>query len=514
MRCKRIMQRLTAAAACLLLCPAVTAFAADDTTNENMQYAAGDVLRVYISTEENIGETLQKATGYVPARFVVVNPDGTLISDSGVVKVRGNSTAEAAKKPYTIKFDSKQDVLGMGEARKFVLLANCLDPTILRNYTAFELAKELELTYSSEHAFTEVWVDGVYKGCYELTEPVQAGKFRVNIDTESNDGMQDFLVQYEFSRTDAGSVYFMAEDFRFELKEPENAGENQLLYAQGVMRNIVGTVKRMDYAEIRNVIDTESFAKYYLLNEFFKPVDFGFSSVYFYYQNGMLYAGPPWDYDLAAGNVSSTESLNALKSVDTSGLFAAEQQFYAYLCQCPEFMEEVRQIYAAHHDYFAYIYAEGGLLESTRDTCAAVFERNFTDAGWNPAVRYWHLMRIPDATYKENFKYLQNWFRDRDIWLSGYFDIASLPAELLRGDPDGDGAVTAADSQRTLEAYLESLTGAEPTLTPEQTAAADIDGDGSITAMDSQLILLYYLNNTVAQNPVTWERLLADASAE
>ena len=30
------------------------------------------------------------------------------------------------------------------------------------------------------------------------------------------------------------------------------------------------------------------------------------SSVFFYYKDGKLYAGPAWDYDLSAGNINDT----------------------------------------------------------------------------------------------------------------------------------------------------------------------------------------------------------------
>ena len=57
------------------------------------------------------------------------------------IKGRGNTTWEKIKKPYQIKFKDKENFFNIGESKKWVLLANYLDPTFLRNDTAFYLEK-------------------------------------------------------------------------------------------------------------------------------------------------------------------------------------------------------------------------------------------------------------------------------------------------------------------------------------------------------------------------------------
>ena len=143
------------------------------------------VPRIVVTTENGNGTVLQKADGYQKATISITDTDGSVLSDSCSFKVRGNTTAMTFvdKKAYTFKFEKKKDVLGMGKAKKWALLANAFDPTMLRNYMGFELARHLELPYTSEHRLVEVFVDGSYRGCYELAEPIQEGKERVNIDS-------------------------------------------------------------------------------------------------------------------------------------------------------------------------------------------------------------------------------------------------------------------------------------------------------------------------------------------
>lgn len=503
---QHIISLLIAVVTSLLLFSAP--IAAVETAAESIQFsesAAVDVPKLEIQTAKNNGNYLQKTSGYAAAQITFTDADGTVISDSGQIKVRGNTTQWASKKPYTIKFDSKHFIPALGSGRKFVLLANCFDPTLLRNYTALEIARALDLRYASKHMFAELWLDGVYKGCYEMVTPVQAGKDRVNIDVESNQGMQDFLIEYEATRDEANTVYFTAGGLRFVLHEPEDATAAQQSYVKSTMQSIMQTVQTLDYAKIRTRIDTESFAKFYLLNEFMKTVDFGFSSVYYYYQDGILYAGPPWDFDLSAGNETASISANYAQAIKTSGQYA-NKQIYSYLCKCPEFMEEVRQLYALQHGFFEHIYADGGLIDIAVQRYDGAFTRNFKT--WNVATKHSILMRQPDATYSANVKYLKTWLRERDAWLSDYLKISSVNFAPLRGDVDGDGEVTAADAQFALLAYSDIISGEETGLTAKQMLAADVTGDGILSADDSQFILIYYIN-TVTGNTVIWDDLIA-----
>ncbi len=447
-----------------------------------LKYKKAEVPQVYITTDDNIGNELIKETGYIPAYIAVTDTDGSTVSESGIIKVRGNSTALVSKKSFAFKFDSKQNLLGMGKGKKWNLLADCLDPTFMRNYVAFELGKELDIPYTSEHRFTEVWVDGVFKGCYELTEPVSEGKNRVDIDVESNNGMNEFLIQYEYSRANPGDVYFTAEDMRFRIKDPDVQSEEQRLYIKYKTTDIVKIVESLDYDEICKVIDTHSFAAYYLMNEYYKPVDVGFSSVYFYYKNGKLYAGPPWDYDLAAGNLNEKESENSRLCLDTTGLFAANYIFFKYLCQCDEFIDEVRHIYREHYDFFENIYKEDGLLDTVSSKYYDIFQRNYSDTDWDMGWQYHNLMHPPFNTYEENFEYLRGWYRDRNEWLSDYFRIFALD-DLLAGDLDENGEVNMADAVLLSKCLL-----TEKKLTQTQYSTADINSDGNVNTYDMILM--------------------------
>ena len=84
-----------------------------------------------------------------------------------------------------------------------------------------------------------------------------------------------------------------------------------------------------------------------------------------------------------------------------------------------------------------------------------------------------------------------------------------MKQDILLGDVNGDGAVTASDAQIVLSAYAEELADNPHGLTEAQLAAADVDGNNKLSAIDAQYILVYFLMNSVLDNPTDWSELVA-----
>ena len=239
------------------------------------------VPQIHIETENGNGTALEKADGYVQAKISITDPDGSVLEDNVSFKVRGNTTALywVKKKAYTFKFAKKKELYGMGKGKKWVLLANAFDPTLMRNYLAFDTARELGFAYVPGQKITELWIDGAFRGCYTLMTPVQEGKDRVDINIENG---KDFMVELESMTEEEGVTYFKAEGWRYAVKEPEEPDEEEAAYIQNTFTSIAKTLKNGTEQEIRDVIDVESFAKFYVLNEYMKTFDFSMSSVFFY----------------------------------------------------------------------------------------------------------------------------------------------------------------------------------------------------------------------------------------
>ncbi len=150
-----------------------------------------DVTQVYITTDNGHGgsynNTLTKSIGYVGAQIVIVNTDGSVMAldDNCQIKVRGNFTSNGEKKPYNIKFSKKIDLFGFGSAKKWTLLADWYDSTLMRNALALDFSQQLGYIVTMDHVPVEVWMDGQFLGVYLLTEKIEADSNRVDINKKS-----------------------------------------------------------------------------------------------------------------------------------------------------------------------------------------------------------------------------------------------------------------------------------------------------------------------------------------
>lgn len=495
----------------------VPVYAADETKIE--------VPKIKITTVSGIGTSLQKAQGYVDASISITDTDNTTVSDSILVKVRGNSTAfeSIAKKSYTFKFDKKKNVLNMGSGKKWALVSNIYDPTLARNYTAFSLAHELGIQYTSDFKVVEVWMDNSFRGCYLLFEPVDKGNDRVNIDVNEN----DFMLELEALREEDDVTYFKSNGIRFAVSEPDSPSAEDVSYMQSTMDDVISTVKNGSEDEIKSKIDIESFVKFYLLNEFLKTVDFDFSSVFYYYKDGKLYAGPPWDYDLSLGNVNADFSSRYASSYKTDGLFISNYNLYKWLCSKPWFYDLAKSEFTEHYGYFASIPADGGVIDSFYNTYENVIKRNFNDAGW-PVNRYYvNVMKYPLATYEDNYNFYVNWCKERVDWLTEYFEVdpSTMPttAEPTTEEPTTEALTTQAPSteqpttsQEPTENTSEPVesTSVEPTETTiaEPTSTSFVEPTTSAPATEPDETTI---SNTDSTQPTesTTEPVTADTTA-
>ncbi len=85
---------------------------------------------VYISTDD--GEMITSKVNYVEGAINIYGTTNYKDLESRIrIRGRGNSTWTFPKKPYQIRFDDKEEVLGMAADKKWIFLANYSDKTLL-----------------------------------------------------------------------------------------------------------------------------------------------------------------------------------------------------------------------------------------------------------------------------------------------------------------------------------------------------------------------------------------------
>lgn len=224
------------------------------------------------------------------------NGDRETTELTGTIKGHGNSTWEAAKKPYQIKLDEKESLLGMEKAKKWLLIANAYDATNLKNKIVFDLAEKVFSDWSPQGEFVDVYLNGRYNGLYLLTEKIEVKESRVSKDCEC-------LLEQETVKRARDQEYITDKGQAIEIDYPEKCSKRE--YAK-----IAESVQRMEDALFADddsweeYVDAKSWAARYLIDEFSGNFDADKLSSYFYAKaegNGYyyFYGGPVWDYDKA-----------------------------------------------------------------------------------------------------------------------------------------------------------------------------------------------------------------------
>lgn len=116
------------------------------------------------------------------------NPNGKDVYNDKLteIRARGNSSWFATeKKSYLLKLQYDCDLVQTGikkeKNKTWLLIANSFDPSLLHNRIAYDLANELNLSYSPFCKNVDLYYDGEYMGNYLLCEKVEIGNGRIEI---------------------------------------------------------------------------------------------------------------------------------------------------------------------------------------------------------------------------------------------------------------------------------------------------------------------------------------------
>ncbi len=241
----------------------------------------------------------------IQAQFTIIG-DSTfaLLSEPGTIRERGNASRDFPKKPWRIKFEKKQHVLDApAHAKKWTLINNYGDKTLMRNLLAFELSRRLGMPYTPYGRAVDVLLNGEYKGCYQLCDQVQVHKDRVNIEEMTpRDNSGDALTGGYFFEIDAYadweiSYFYSNQGKPVSIKSPD---EDSITYAQkNYIRNHFNRMEN----NWSSYLDLNTFLRHFLVGELSGNIDTYWSVfMYKHRQNDTIYTGPVWDFDLAFNN--------------------------------------------------------------------------------------------------------------------------------------------------------------------------------------------------------------------
>lgn len=253
------------------------------------------------------------------------------------IRGRGNSTWEWPKKPYNLKLDSKASVLGMPKHKRWCLLANYMDRTLLRNRIAYYLAGQTSLAWTPRCEFAEVFLNGQHLGQYLVAEHIKVDENRVDItemtpaDNSGEAVTGGYLMELDF-HFDNVWQWHTAFGVPFSVKSPdeEELTQEQFAWIKTHITEVEQSLYGDEFADpvtgYRRYLNEESFVDYWLVYELTVNHELANpGSVYLHKdRGGRIFAGPVWDFDWG------TFSYNASPAAQY-GLFMTHAWWYRRL---------------------------------------------------------------------------------------------------------------------------------------------------------------------------------------
>ena len=281
--------------------------------NDSILYRLTNLPTVSIHTENNV-EPYDKVHNINALISVISDNRGkALRTDSGVIRLRGNYSINFPKKPYRIKFNKKHRVLDSpAKAKKWTLINNYGDKTLMRNLLAFELSRSLNMPYTPYAEAVDVLLNGEYKGCYQLSDHIDVKKNRVDLVDTLKEKRADslsitaYLVEVDARATSEPSWFKSKKGTPITIHYPEDDEITDLQKAY-----IEDNFNRME-AQWEDYLDLSTFLRHFLVGELSGNTD-TYWSVYMYKhrENDTIFTGPVWDFDLAFENDERTYPINS-----------------------------------------------------------------------------------------------------------------------------------------------------------------------------------------------------------
>ena len=318
------------------------------------------------------------------------------------IKGRGNTSWRFyEKKPYNIRFDSDVSILGMSEDKHWALLANEVDGTEIDNALVYDFARKLDLSYVPDYRYTNVYIDGKYNGLYLLSERIEVSNTRLDLKRDSS-----YLLEIDLNaKHDLLDNYFISEGNNLvEIHYPQIVSDSFLAVIENEVNDFEAALKDLESDRWKEMIDIDSFARVYLIDELFENVDGGYCSVFFYKgDDGKLVRGPLWDYDRCFGySARQIMAGNARKYGNQ-----LSDSYNYWLLKREEFKDRVRQIYEKEFLPVLQDYGYARIDEIQR----------LISSSYNADCIRWDREENIDS-----YKKIQPFLEQRSLFLSDYFE--------------------------------------------------------------------------------------------
>jgi len=378
-------------------------------------------------------------------QITVYNADGTVnMTSTCGARLRGNTTQDYPKKPFAIKLTSKTSILDMPKHKRWVLLANWLDHSMIRNTVAFDIAHAMEDAWRKHKitaSETEYIGDGIpwnvhgqnvelvvfskdgvghHVGNYYLCEQIKIDGNRLDITDSYEDIIEEnqnptleqcgYLLEFD-SKDDEDPYFNTSNGIKVKFKDDAISGTSLATAVQTKVKRIEDNLDKgtdAGYDAAYEELDLNTIVDQWLIWELTMNREYGDpGSVYMYMDgNGPLCAGPVWDFDRGTFQyIEGAEGLgnsDRIKPYDEWMCWRTEESYiwYKQLIKSQKFQQKVKERWAVIYPYLQNVVKT---IETYREPLRASF-------GEDSAM--WPTTKADIQAHKSGFT---DWSGDEDI---------------------------------------------------------------------------------------------------
>ena len=388
------------------------------------------------------GTAITSRTEYIGASVSISNTykEFALENCEAQIRGRGNGSWEtnaSTKRPYRLKLAHKENLLGTGSGnnRDWVLLSNSTDFTQVRNSIAFTLGRKVfsNIQYTTDYTFVNLYLSGRYAGVYMICDQMEIASHRINVEEDPDSEQQsEYFIELDAYAKEARNQnvrdvdYFKLQNKYWVIKSDYNT-KARCSYVKSVFEAAFNAIEQGDMEQIARYIDLPSCIDMYLLHEYCKNTDVGWSSFYMVLKSdGRIYFNAPWDFDLSSGNDdrihnASYEKLHAGNSQD---VVKQSNPIFYKLMKLDGFRNAAASRWTEISDAAALAVLD--VIDEHSLPNVDDFVRDI-DAFYNKRTSYNRSKsKDPYQIFADNLEYLKTWYANRTKWMDSYF---SQPAK-------------------------------------------------------------------------------------
>ena len=358
--------------------------------------------------------------------FYIVNNNKIDTNKNGTLKIKGNENLKIEKISYNVRFEDAQQPLDLkSKSKKWALLGNYSDKTLIRNFLTFELSRIFNMTYTSECKFVDLIINGEYKGTYYFCDKIEVSETRLNIKklTKSDNSLSKITGGY-IMEIDGfaylGDLYFISrKGIPITIKYPDisDISSKQNFYLKERFNELEFDIYNNNFTNI----EITSFVKLFLLEELIGNAEAYWSTfLYKDRDDNKFYFGPIWDNEMIFDNDYRVYPINCKSEyIFNSGLSAGTaDKFINQIIKDKMIINKTKEIWKEMtekkltSDYIEqFIDDQVKLINESKDLNFIRWDILNEKVIFNPKIY---------GSYEEEINYLKKFVKNRINWLNNY----------------------------------------------------------------------------------------------